>query len=96
MRYTLRHSYEEPHQITGEYLDGDFKGAAGEWFMEETASGETRVTFKVGIDPGSWVPGHIARNAQPADLARVGRATEDRGGGSAYRGAEPGSDPPPA
>ena len=29
--------------------------------MEETASGETRVTFKVGIDPGSWVPGHIAR-----------------------------------
>lgn len=61
MRYTLRHGYEEPHRIAGEYLDGDFKGAAGEWFMEETASGETTVTFKVGIDPGSWVPGHIAR-----------------------------------
>jgi hypothetical protein len=36
--------------MTGEYLDGDCKGVAGEWLMEETASGETRVTFKVGID----------------------------------------------
>ncbi len=29
--------------------------------MEETPSGEPRFTFKVGIDPGAWVPGHIAQ-----------------------------------
>ncbi|MBK5231963.1 MAG: SRPBCC family protein [Thermoleophilia bacterium] len=61
MKYTLRHSYEEPRRITGVYLEGDFKDFAGEWLMEEAASGETKVTFKVGIDPGAWVPGHIAR-----------------------------------
>lgn len=57
MKYTLRHSYDEPHRITGEYLDGDFKDFTGEWLMEETATGTTRVTFKVGIDPGAWSPG---------------------------------------
>lgn len=36
---------------------GDF---AGEWRME-TPSQETEVTFKVAIDRGFWVPGHIVR-----------------------------------
>lgn len=29
--------------------------------MAATATHETEVTFKVGIDPGVWVPGHIVR-----------------------------------
>lgn len=61
MKYTLRHSYDEPHRITGEYLDRDYKDFAGERLIEETPSRETKVTFKVAIDPGAWVPGHIAR-----------------------------------
>ncbi|MEO8690014.1 MAG: SRPBCC family protein [Solirubrobacteraceae bacterium] len=61
MKYTLRHSYDEPHRINGEYLDGDFKYFAGEWLMEKTASGGTNLTFNVGIDPGARVPAHIAR-----------------------------------
>ena len=61
VRYTLRHTYEEPHRISGQYLEGDFRDFAGEWRMEGSPDHDTTVTFKVGIDPGAWVPGHIAR-----------------------------------
>lgn len=94
MKYTLRHSYDEPHRITGEYLDGDFKDFAGEWLMEETASGGTKVTFKVGIDPGAWVPGHLARTLNQQILResveRLKTEVEQR-----LQGAERESEPPP-
>jgi ribosome-associated toxin RatA of RatAB toxin-antitoxin module len=91
----LRHSYDELHRITGEYLDGDFKDFTGEWLMEETASGTTRVTFKVGIDPGAWVPGQVARTLNQQILResveRLKTEVEQR-----VRGAERESGPPPA
>ncbi len=94
MKYTLRHSYDEPHRITGEYLDGDFKDFAGEWLMEDTASGGTKVTFKVGIDPGAWVPGHLARTLNQQILResveRLKTEVEQR-----LQGAERESEPPP-
>lgn len=69
MKYTLRRSYEEPDRVTGQYLDGDFEDFAGEWLMEETANGEIKVTFTVGIDPGTWVPGQIARTLNQRSCA---------------------------
>jgi hypothetical protein len=48
--------------------------------MAATATHEPEVTFKVGIDPGVWVPGHIVRTLNRRITARVRRATEDKGG----------------
>ena len=93
MRYTLRHGYEEPHRMTGEYLDGDCKGVAGEWLMEETASGETRVTFKVGIDPGAWVPEHSHESSTSRSCASRSSDSRQRWR-QRIQGSRTGSDPP--
>ena len=68
MRYTLRHSYEEPHRITGEYLDGDFEDFAGEWLMEETASGARTSTSGAASTP--WRQGGSSATSPSASLPR--------------------------
>jgi ribosome-associated toxin RatA of RatAB toxin-antitoxin module len=61
VRYTLRYSYEEPHCISWEYLDGDVKEIDGEYVLEDLGDGTTLATYSVGIDPGVWLPGPIRK-----------------------------------
>ena len=61
--YTLRYGYDPPDRIWWEFVEGD--GVAhveGGYRIEPLDGGErTRVTYRLGIDPGVPVPGLIAR-----------------------------------
>jgi ribosome-associated toxin RatA of RatAB toxin-antitoxin module len=59
--YTLRHSYEHPTEIAGEYVEGDLACLEGRWRFEPTGHGGTRVRFDLRIDPGLPIPGPVQR-----------------------------------
>jgi ribosome-associated toxin RatA of RatAB toxin-antitoxin module len=59
--YTLRYSYEPPHLITWDYVDGDVKSVDGEYVFEDQGDGTTRATYSLDIDPGVWLPGPVKR-----------------------------------
>jgi ribosome-associated toxin RatA of RatAB toxin-antitoxin module len=58
--YTLRYSYDEPHLITWEYVDGDVKSVDGQYTFEEQ-DGSTLATYTLDIDPGVWLPGRVKK-----------------------------------
>jgi ribosome-associated toxin RatA of RatAB toxin-antitoxin module len=57
--YTLRYSYEEPHLITWDYIEGDVKSVDGEFVFEDRRDGTTLATYSLAIDPGVWLPGPV-------------------------------------
>lgn len=59
--YTLRYSYEQPHLVTWEYLDGDVKSVDGEFLFEDRRDGTTLATYTLDIDPGVWLPGRVKK-----------------------------------
>ena len=59
VRYRLRQSYDEPHRVSSEYLEGDFRDFCGEWRFEPIGGGRTRAELDLGIDPGRFVPGPL-------------------------------------
>jgi ribosome-associated toxin RatA of RatAB toxin-antitoxin module len=59
--YTLRYSYEPPHSITWDYVDGDVKSVDGEYVFEDQRDGTTRATYELDIDPGVWLPGRVKK-----------------------------------
>ena len=59
--YTLRYSYEEPHLITWDYVDGDVKSVDGEYVFERQGDGHTLATYTLDIDPGVWLPGRVKK-----------------------------------
>ena len=59
--YRLSYSYEEPHLITWDYLDGDVKEIDGEYVFEDQSDDTTLATYTLHIDPGVWVPGPVAK-----------------------------------
>ena len=61
VRYVLRYSYEEPHSITWEFLEGDVKDVEGEYVLEDKGDGATLATYSLHIDPGVWVPGPLQK-----------------------------------
>jgi hypothetical protein len=61
VRYVLRYSYEEPHRITWEYVEGDVKEVDGEYVLEDRGDGTTLATYSLHIDPGVWVPGPLQK-----------------------------------
>lgn len=61
VHYTLRYSYEPPHLITWEYVEGDVKSVTGEYTFEDQGDGTTRATYSLDIDPGVWLPGPVKR-----------------------------------
>jgi len=61
IRYRLRYSYEPPHRITWEYLDGDVKDVAGEMTLEDQGDGTTLATYSLALDAGVWMPGPVRK-----------------------------------
>ena len=59
--YTLRYSYERPHLITWDYVDGDVKTVDGEYVFEDQRDGTTLATYSLAIDPGVWLPGPVKK-----------------------------------
>jgi ribosome-associated toxin RatA of RatAB toxin-antitoxin module len=59
--YTLRYSYEQPHLITWDYVDGDVKSVDGEYVFEDQRDGTTLATYSLDIDPGVWLPGPVKK-----------------------------------
>ena len=59
--YTLRYSYEAPHLITWDYVEGDVKSVDGEYVFEDQLDGTTLATYTLAIDPGVWLPGRVKK-----------------------------------
>jgi uncharacterized protein YndB with AHSA1/START domain len=58
--YTLDYSYESPHLITWDFIDGDVDGVDGELVLEDRGDGTTLATYAMRIDPGVSVSGTAA------------------------------------
>jgi uncharacterized membrane protein len=59
--YTLRYSYEPPHRIAWDYVEGDVKDVDGEMVLEDLGDGTTLVTYSLALDPGVWLPGPLQK-----------------------------------
>jgi Polyketide cyclase / dehydrase and lipid transport len=59
--YTLRYSYERPHLVTWDYVEGDVKSVDGEYVFEDQGDGTTLATYALEIDPGVWLPGPVKK-----------------------------------
>ena len=59
VRYTLDYSYEEPHLVSWDYVDGDPRDVDGELVLEDGGDGMTLATYSLRIDPGVWLPGPV-------------------------------------
>ncbi len=51
-RQRLRFSYDEPEGMRWEQEKGDVKSLEGSWVFAELASGLTRATYALAVDPG--------------------------------------------
>jgi ribosome-associated toxin RatA of RatAB toxin-antitoxin module len=59
--YTLRYSYERPHLVTWEYVDGDVRSVEGDFSFVDQGDGTTLATYSLDIDPGVWLPGRVKK-----------------------------------
>ena len=59
--YVLLHTYEPPHRILSEYLEGDFRRFEGDWELSPRDGGGITARLWLRIDPGLPVPGPVAR-----------------------------------
>jgi len=57
--YTLDYSYEEPHLITWDFLEGDVRDIDGEFVLEDRGDGTTLATYGLRIEAGVWMPGKV-------------------------------------
>jgi len=58
--YTLDYSYDEPHLLSWQYVEGDVKDVDGEFILEDMGDGTTLATYALRLDAGVWMPGPIA------------------------------------
>ena len=70
--YTLRYHYDPPGRIRWDFVEGDgVADVEGEYELEPLDDGErTRVTYRLGIDPGVPVPGLLARRLNKGVMRR--------------------------
>lgn len=57
--YTLDYSYEEPHLLTWQFVEGDVRDIDGELVLEDRGDGTTLATYGVRIEAGVWMPGKV-------------------------------------
>jgi hypothetical protein len=69
--YTLRYHYDPPGRIWWDFVEGDgVADVEGEYELEPLDDGRTRVTYRLGIDPGVPVPGLLARRLSRGVMKR--------------------------
>ena len=61
IHYRLRYSYEPPHRIAWDYVEGDVKDVDGEMVLENRGDGTTLATYSLALDPGVWMPGPLQK-----------------------------------
>ncbi|MEA2467749.1 MAG: hypothetical protein QOJ57_1875 [Thermoleophilaceae bacterium] len=61
INYRLRYSYEPPHRIAWDYVEGDVKDVDGEYVLEDLGDGTTLATYSLALDPGVWLPGPLQK-----------------------------------
>jgi ribosome-associated toxin RatA of RatAB toxin-antitoxin module len=61
IHYTLRYSYEPPHRIGWDYVEGDVKDVDGEFVLEDRGDGTTLATYSLALDAGVWLPGPLRK-----------------------------------
>jgi ribosome-associated toxin RatA of RatAB toxin-antitoxin module len=71
VRYRLRQIYDEPHRVSSEYLDGDFRDFCGEWRFDALDGERTRAELDLRIDPGRFVPGPVRAAIADAVMRRA-------------------------
>ena len=59
--YTLAYTYEEPHEVSWDFVEGDPKHVEGEFRFEDRGDGTTLASYTLRLDPGVWLPGPIAK-----------------------------------
>jgi ribosome-associated toxin RatA of RatAB toxin-antitoxin module len=59
--YTLDYSYDEPHAVRWDFVEGDPKRVEGEFLFDENGDGTTMATYTLRLDAGVWIPGPIAK-----------------------------------
>jgi ribosome-associated toxin RatA of RatAB toxin-antitoxin module len=61
VRYRLEYSYDAPHLIEWEYVDGDVRDIDGSFTFEQQEDGLTLATYSVLLDAGVWMPGPVKK-----------------------------------
>lgn len=59
--YTLDYSYDEPREVSWDFVEGDPKHVEGEFRFEDQGDGTTLAIYTLRLDPGVWLPGPIAK-----------------------------------
>lgn len=73
--YVLDYSYERPHRIEWDFVEGNgMRDVDGAYTLEEAGPNRTRATYKLGADPEIPVPGPVARRVHKQ---LVKRSVED-------------------
>jgi ribosome-associated toxin RatA of RatAB toxin-antitoxin module len=71
LRYTLVYSYEPPHRITWDFVEGDFlRDIGGGYDFEAVGGRRTTITYAVTVEPAIRVPGLIARRLEREMMKR--------------------------
>ncbi len=58
--FTLDYSYESPHFVTWDFVEGDVSSVDGEFILEDRGDGTTLATHVLRIEPGASMPGNLA------------------------------------
>ena len=58
--YTLDYSYEEPHLVAWQLVEGDLDEVVGEFVLEDRGDGTTLATQVLRLVPGRSVPSRVA------------------------------------
>ena len=75
--YTLRYSYDAPHRVTWDFVEGDgVEHVEGEYRFEPEGGG-TKATYVLGIDPGMPVPGFVVDRVNRQVMWRSVRELRD-------------------
>lgn len=69
VRYLLRYRYGEGHAVSWEYVEGDIEHIEGDYAFEQRDGG-TRVTYRLGIDPGVPAPKFVVRRLNEQVMQR--------------------------
>ena len=72
--YTVDYSYEPPHLISWDFVEGEVDDVDGEFVLEDRGDGTTLATCGLRIDAGQRLPG---RAASALSEHVVGRSVED-------------------